>query len=220
MNVLARLVGLLLLAGCAPVQPPAQPAPARWEAEIQAFERADRVAPPQPGGVVFTGSSSIRLWDGLAGDFPGVPVISRGFGGSQLADVVRFADRIILPYRPRTVLVYGGDNDLAEGKTPEQVFADYQALVRRIHAVLPDARIGFISIKPSPSRWHLAPAVRAANARVREHAARDPRLFYVDVFTPMLGPDGAPRTDLFLADRLHMNRRGYEIWKAAVAPHL
>lgn len=220
MNRVSGLLVSLLLAACAGTPPPVQPVPARWEPEIQAFERADRASPPAPGGVVFTGSSSVRLWDRLAEDFPGVPVINRGFGGSQLGDVVRLADRIILPYRPRTVLVYGGDNDLAEGRTPEQVFRDFQALVRRVHAQLPEARIGFISIKPSPSRWHLAPQVRAANGMVEGFATRDPRLFYVDVFTPMLGPDGTPRADLFLEDQLHMNRRGYEIWKAAVAPHL
>ena len=219
----ARLSAVLLLGACVPAQAPAPqaaPSVSQWETEIQAFERADRERRAQTGGVVFTGSSSIRLWETLADDFPDARVLNRGFGGSQLEDVLRYADRVVVPYRPRVVFVYGGDNDLASGKSPERVLADYQQLVQRIRQRLPETRIGFISIKPSPSRWHLAPAVRAANELVREYSANDPRLFYVDVFTPMLGPDGKPREDLFLDDMLHMNQKGYAIWRAAVAPHL
>lgn len=223
MKILPKLLAVLLLIGCVQVRAPApqvQPNPPKWEAEIQVFERADQERRPEPGGVVFTGSSSVRLWETLAEDFPDTRVLNRGFGGSELEDVLRHADRIIIPYRPRLVLVYGGDNDLAAGKTPERVLADYQALVQRIQQRLPNTRIGFISIKPSPSRWHLAPAVRAANEMVREFSARDPRLVYIDVFTPMLGPDGMPRDDIFLDDKLHMNQKGYVIWRSVIAPYL
>ena len=221
MKTLTSLLTAVLLAGCgqAPIPQP-QPSQVSWEADIQAFERADREAQPDTGAVLFIGSSSIRLWESMSDDFPATRVLNRGFGGSQLEDLVRYADRIVLPYRPRLVFVYAGDNDVNAGKTPERVLMDYQALVRRIHQRLPETEIAFISIKPSPSRWHLAPAVRAANELVREFSAQDPRLGYVDVFTPMLGPDGEPREELFLEDELHMNRAGYAIWKAAVAPHL
>jgi lysophospholipase L1-like esterase len=223
MKIFALLVALFLSgcgAGPAPSPPTPAAASAAWEADIQRFEQADRERPPTPGGVLFVGSSSIRMWDTLQEDFAGVPVLNRGFGGSELGDVVRYADRIVLPYRPRLVMVYAGENDLTAGKTPEQVLADYQALVQRIHRALPQARVGFISIKPSPSRWHLEAQMRQANAMVRNYVQRDPRLFYVDVFTAMLDAQGRPREELFLEDRLHMNRQGYAIWRAAVLPHL
>jgi lysophospholipase L1-like esterase len=206
----------LLLAGPAHAQADF----ARWEPEIQAFEAADRQSPPPPGGVVFVGSSTIRMWETLARDFPGVPVLNRGFGGSELADVVHFADRIVLPYRPRLVMVYAGDNDLNAGKTPERVLADYRALVETIHRALPQARIGFLSIKPSPSRWKLADQMRAANDLVKRYTATDARLFYVDTFTPMLRPDGTPRAELFREDMLHMNAQGYALWRSIVASYL
>lgn len=211
---------LLLAALLVPASAHAQTSFEQWEPEIQTFEAADRASVPAPGGVLFVGSSTIRMWETLAADFPGVPVINRGFGGSQLADAVHFADRIILPYRPRMVLVYAGDNDLNAGKSPEQVLADYRALVAKIHGALPATRIGFLSVKPSPSRWKLAAEMRRANALVKEFSASDPRLFYVDTFTPMLGPDGGPRPELFREDMLHMNARGYALWRSIVAPYL
>lgn len=203
----------LLLQACAT-------APGPWEAEVARFEAADRGRAPAPGGVLFAGSSSIRLWTALEHEFPGVPIINRGFGGSQMEDLLRYVDRLVLAYRPRIVFVYEGDNDLNAGDAPETLLAEYRELVRRIHERLPQTRIGFISIKPSPSRWHLAPSVRRANEMVRDFTATDPRLFYVDVFTPMLGADGAPRPELYLADRLHMSEAGYAIWRDAVAPHV
>lgn len=213
----------LLLASAAQAQTPA-PRPAdpfaQWEPEIQQFEAADRRQAPPPGGVVFTGSSTIRLWDTLAQDFAGTPVLNRGFGGSQMVDALHFADRIILPYKPRLVLVYAGDNDLAAGVSPEQVLANYRALVERIHRALPTTRVGYLTIKPSPSRWELAAKMKATNELIRAYTASDPRLLYIDTFTPMLDPNGQPRPELFREDMLHMNPRGYAIWKTIVAPYL
>jgi lysophospholipase L1-like esterase len=199
---------------------PSQPGPQRWEADIRAFEEADRKAPAPEGAVLFVGSSSIRMWDTLQRDFPDVRLVQRGFGGSTLADVVFYADRIILPYRPRMVVVYAGDNDLAAGKTPETVFADYKALVRKIRRALPRTRIAFIAIKPSLARWKLIASIRKANALIEEHASRHRRLRYVDVFTPMLDRDGTPRKELFVEDGLHLNARGYALWKDVLAPTL
>jgi lysophospholipase L1-like esterase len=198
-----------------------QAAPAnKWEAEIKKFEEADRQSAPPKNAVLFIGSSSIRIWKDLAADFPNVKVINRGFGGSQIADSTRYVDRIVTPYKPRMVVLYAGDNDLAAGKTPEQVFDDYKAFVARVRQGVPSARIAFISIKPSPSRASLLDAMRQVNAMVKDYAARNKNLVYIDVFTPMLQPDGQARGELFGPDNLHMNRSGYELWRGIVAPYL
>jgi lysophospholipase L1-like esterase len=192
----------------------------QWEPEIRAFEVADRERPPKPGGVVFVGSSSIRLWATLADDFPGVDVLNRGFGGSEIADSTHFAGRIVVPYRPREIVFYAGDNDLASGRTPADVLGDFDAFVRRVRRDLPRVGIDFVSIKPSPARVALLGKMREANALVRRYAARRRGVVYVDVFTPMLDAAGRPRPELFGEDGLHMNRTGYELWTRAIAPRL
>ncbi|MBU6401342.1 MAG: hypothetical protein KGS61_13585 [Verrucomicrobia bacterium] len=193
---------------------------ARWENEIRAFEASDRTNPPPPQANLFVGSSSIRLWKTLPADFPARPVINRGFGGSEIADSTAFADRIIVPYHPRLVVLYAGDNDIAAGNSPERVLADYRAFVRKIETELPNARIAFIAIKPSLARWKLVDNIRNANARVEEFAATDRRQVFIDVFTPMLGPDGRPRPELFAPDGLHLNHKGYAIWATRIRPLL
>jgi len=220
----AACLGLAVLGaacGAAPaqVQRPAQ-GERPFEVEIRRFEEEDRRSPPPPHAVLFTGSSSIRLWSTLARDFEGIPVIQRGFGGSQMADLVHYAPRIVLPYRPGTVLVYEGDNDIASGKTPRQVHKDWRALVGLIHRELPSTHILFISIKPSPARWRMVRRVREANALIRRHCSTDRRLGYVDVFTRMLGRDGRPRRELFLEDGLHLNAEGYALWTRIIRPLL
>ena len=192
----------------------------RWESAIAAFEVMDRTNPPPRGAILFVGSSSIRLWPHLAQDFPGHQVIQRGFGGSELSDAVAFADRIVLPYRPKIILVYAGDNDIANGKSPERVLADFRAFVEKVRAALPQTRIGFIAIKPCPARKAFLSQVRAANRLIKEYAGRDEYLFFVDVFTPMLGSDGGLRPELFGADGLHMNEKGYALWASLIGPVL
>jgi lysophospholipase L1-like esterase len=193
---------------------------ARFESEIRAFESADRASMPSPGGIVFFGSSSIRRWTSLAADFPGLPVLNRGFGGSTFPEANHYVARAVLPYRPRTVVVYEGDNDLVFGRTPQQVLADYREFVRLVRDSLPSARIVVVGIKPSPSRWELAGAQREANRLLRDAVARDTLQSYVDVFAPMLGASGRPRPELFVGDSLHMTPTGYAIWRAQVAPQL
>lgn len=192
----------------------------KWNAAIDKFTAADQTNPPPRHGVVFVGSSSIVKWASLARDFPGMPVINRGFGGSQLADSVTFADRIVIPYQPRVVVLYAGDNDLNAGKTPEIVFADFKAFVAKIHAALPQTRIVFIAIKPSPSRWKLRDSIVRANGLVAAECARDPRLAFADIYTPMLNAQGEPRPELFVKDMLHINEAGYAVWTPVVAPLL
>lgn len=205
-------------AGVAPRIPEQVSSPA-WETDMQRFEAADAQSPPPRGGVLFIGSSSIRFWDTLAQDFPGVPVINRGFGGSELRDSTWYADRIIVPYAPRQILIYAGDNDLNAGRTPQQLRADFIAFVERVRRDLPKAKIAYISNKPSPSRAQLLPVQREANTLIAAEAERL-GVDYIDIFTPMLDASGQPDESLFVEDRLHMNRAGYVIWQRAIAPYL
>lgn len=190
----------------------------KWAKEMAAFEEQDR-KDPAIGGIVFVGSSSIRLWD-LEKSFPEMAALNRGFGGSEIPDSVNHVDLLVIRHKPRTVIFYAGDNDIANGHSPQQVFNDYKAFVTKVHAALPQTRIAFIGIKPSIQRWALVDKVRAANALVREFAATDDRLGFIDVDGPMLGWDEKPRKDLFVQDGLHMTPKGYELWTALVRPFL
>jgi lysophospholipase L1-like esterase len=194
------------------------PAENPFEKEIQAFEAADRTNPPPRGAILFVGSSSIRKWTTLSQDFSGIKAINRGFGGSQIADSTFFADRIIVPYAPKLIVMFAGDNDLAAGKTPERVFTDYQEFVRKIHERLPETRILYISIKPSPSRWKLKDEQIAANRMIA--AITDSLLDFVDVYPAMLGPDGKPRSELFVKDGLHLSEAGYGLWTRLIKPRV
>jgi len=224
------LLMLLVASGCQHVprpivttpEPIAAPAstPSPFESEIVAFETADRLHAPPHGGIVFVGSSSIRLWHDLPQAFPDHVVVNRGFGGSTFPDVIRFAPRIVLPLAPSTVVIYAGDNDIAAGRTPAQVLADYRTLVGLLRRDLPKVRIVLVSIKPSPSRWALVDRMREANALLRHEVAREKRATFVDVFTPMLGSDGLPRLELYARDALHMTPAGYALWQQRIAPAL
>lgn len=191
----------------------------RWEPNIARFEAKDKESPPAKNGIVFVGSSSIVGWD-LKKSFPDSKALNRGFGGSQLADSVRYADRIVTAYEPRVVVLYAGDNDLASGKKPEQVFADYQAFVKKVHDKLPQTRIVYIAVKPSIKRWSLIEKIRQTNKLIADFAAKDERLKFVDVDKPMLGEDGKPRKELLKDDGLHLNAEGYAVWAKLVAPLL
>jgi lysophospholipase L1-like esterase len=211
----------------APSRPPVAPAAAtlpnldRFANEIDGFDAADRAAPPAPGGIVFVGSSTIRLWSSLASDFAGLPVINRGFGGSTFPEALHYLQRTVVRYHPRMVVVYEGDNDLAGGRTPQQIADDYRAFVRGVRDSLPNARIVFLAIKPSPSRWKLESQRQEANGLVRAIVAKDANQAFVDVGTPMIDPSsGHPRPALYRADSLHMTPAGYAIWRATVAPVL
>lgn len=190
----------------------------RFEAEIAKYEAADRTAAPAPGGILFVGSSSIRLWTTLAADFPGQPVINRGFGGSTISEVMHYAPRIVLPYRPRRIVLYAGENEIASGRPAPRVAKDYERFVGLVRQELPATQIVFISVKPSPSRWALQSQLRETNRLVRAFAATDPRQSFVDVFTPMLGANGRPRPELFVADSLHMTPQGYALWRTHLSP--
>ena len=227
--VLAAVLAMGSLAGAQAEGPVAQTPPAqqlaavdpRWSASLEAFAAADLKQAPLPGGVVFVGSSSIRLWNDLETSFADQPVvIKRGFGGSQLLDCVKLVNRLVLPYKPRMVVVYAGENDLAEGATPRDVAERFVAFVRAVKADLPDSRIAFVSIKPSPSRSGMIAAVRETNELIKAYSTTEPQLDFIDVFSSMLDVNGQPRGELFLGDRLHLNAEGYALWQRIIALHL
>lgn len=193
---------------------------AKWEKEIAAFEQADAKNPPDRGGIVFVGSSSIRLWKTLAEDFPQHRVLNRGFGGSEIADSSYFAERIILPYAPRLVVLYAGGNDLNSGKPPEQVIADFKTFFATVRAKLPDAEIAYISSAGNPARWAQVERVKAVNTSIEAFLKDQPRAKFIDVFHRMLGDDGLPRPEIFVADKLHMNAEGYKLWTEIIRPLL
>ena len=222
-----RVAALGLLLSAAPAlqaasapEVEALPAPyAQWQSSIEAFAAADQARQPEPGGVLFVGSSSIRFWTHLPQDFRQTPVvINRGFGGSTMADCLFFVKKLVVQYQPRQVMVYAGDNDLAQGRTPAQVLESFQGFVRAVRSELPGTRIGYISIKPSPARARLLPLVRETNALLASYVRTLPEADYIDIFTPMLEADGTPRAGLYGPDRLHMNEAGYALWRTVIGP--
>ena len=227
------VVGLLFILGVSSSQLRAQtartsrtqeaaaPAAERWEPAIHKFEEQDKVSPPPQHAIVFVGASSIVRWN-LPQYFPefGPKAINRGFGGSVMADSVRYADRIVIPYKPRLVVLYAGDNDVEAGIPPRQIAGGFAEFDRKVHAALPETRIIFISIKPSLRRWKWIDQIRESNALVREYCTKHPNLAYVDIERQMLGADGKPNPELLVEDGLHMTPKGYAIWTAALKPLL
>lgn len=199
-------------------QVPTQVSNVAWAGDMAQFAAQDAASPPPRGGIEFIGSSSVRMWESLATDFPGQPVFNRGFGGSEVRDSTWYADRIVIPYAPCKVFFYAGDNDLNSGRSPAQVRDDVVAFVQRVHRDLPKTTVEIISIKPSPSRANLLPAVVEANGLIQKALVSLPNTGYTDVYTPMLGADGQPRAALFREDMLHMTPEGYAIWRKALAP--
>ena len=191
-----------------------------FEKEIAAYEAADKTDPPPPGAILFTGASGIRLWKTLAQDFPGFTVINRGFGGSQLSDSVYFAERIVIPYHPKTIVIQAGGNDINAGKTPEQVLADFQAWVVKVRAALPDVRLVYLGQGPSPARWTQREKQLRANQLVRDYIAAGKNMAFVDIWAPCIGPDGEPRPELYVADKLHPSAAQYQIRAKLIRPAL
>jgi lysophospholipase L1-like esterase len=190
----------------------------RWEKDIAAFEASDALSPPGKGEILFVGSSTIRLWD-LKASFPDLKTINRGFGGSEMQDSTRYVDRIVVPYAPRVVVVYAGDNDIM-GTPSEHIVIAFERFVRAVHTKLPDTKILYIGIKPSLLRWNQIDRMRQANAMIRQLCERDDRLAYVDTDSAMLGWDERPRKELYVADGLHLTALGYEILTSLVRPFL
>jgi lysophospholipase L1-like esterase len=218
----------------APVMPSIEPAPqaavpppVRWENEIAAFEKADMEQPPAPGGVVFLGSSNIRMWNTLDGDFPGLNVINRGVGGANLAELALFSHRLVPTAKPRAVVVSAGSNDIAAGATAEAVRDAFALLVKNLRAELPDVKIAFLAMLPSEKRWEQRDRQREANEAVRDFiAARVAAegdaagMVYIDANAAVLGPDDLPAVECFLDDKLHPSTIGNARRAAIIRPLL
>jgi len=213
----AAAVGLAFTLALSPSAQTAE----RWDAAIQKFEDQDKISPPPQNGIVFIGASSIVRWN-LAESFPalGAKAINRGFGGSQSVDAVRYVERIVVPYHPRLVVYYAGDNDVEANVPAAEIAHQFELFDRKVHAALPQTKIVFISIKPSIRRWQWIDTIRSANAMVKAYCAKQAHLAFVDIEQQMLGADGKPNPDLLVADGLHMTPAGYRIWTAALTPLL
>jgi lysophospholipase L1-like esterase len=203
-----------------PVVTPAATSFERWEKEIAAFEEADRRDPPRKGGILFIGSSTIKLWKTLAEDYPDHNVINRGFGGSTIADSTHFADRIIFPYEPTKIFLRAGGNDIHAGLLPAAVAQDFAEFVQVVRARLPRTEILFVPVNPTPARWGEADKNRELNRLIRTRVLSMPFVGYVDAEGFTVGPDGKPRSELFVEDQLHLNADGYKFLADEVRPYL
>lgn len=192
--------------------------PAKWQKQMAAFEEQDRANPPVQNVVLFLGSSSIRLWKTLAQDFPGVPVLNRGFGGSQIPDSIYYFDKLVTPSKPRMIVFFAGGNDINAGDTAEEVAANFRAFCAKVHNVLPKTRVLFISLPFVEKRWQHRAETALANTYVSAFCHSDPRLTYVDMNSVILTPEGKPRPEYYRADRLHMNADGYAVWTKVLRP--
>jgi len=199
---------------------PVNPGPKKWEKTIAAFEAADKVTPPPAQGIEFVGSSTMVKWKTLQEDFAGLPVFNRGFGGSQSSDVLHYFDRVILPYKPKTIVFYAGDNDLALGQTPAQVIGTWKKLMTRIIETLPETKVIYLSIRPSVKRESLIGQQKEVNKGIKALIEGQKNVQFVDLFPALLGSDGKARADLLVADMLHLNAEGYKVLTSIVHPLL
>ncbi len=196
---------------------PVQPDPNRFASEISAFEQWDNKNSFPADAVLFVGSSSIRMWQTRA-SFPDLPVINRGFGGSHISDINFYFKRVVLPYKPKLIVFYAGDNDIVSGKSAQQVLEDFRRFVEMVREELPRTPIIFISIKPSESRWNFWPVTKQANEMIRLFCEKNNRLTFVDAGSVLLNADGKANNEFFLADKLHMNEMGYHKWTQILRP--
>ena len=202
---------------------PARPAPKphdfdKWEKEIAAFEAADKANPSRRGGILFIGSSTIRMWKTLDQDFPDRNILNRGFGGSEIADSTHFIPRVVFPYAPKQIFLRAGGNDIHNARPPEEVAMDFALFVRKVRERLPDTEIVYISFNPAPSRWGENDKLQLLNTMIRKLMRRMPHVKFVDAYDISLTPDGQARPELFIKDMLHFNAEGYKLLAARVRP--
>ena len=188
--------------------------PSRWAEAIDAF---DADAPNRPkGAIVLTGSSSFARWRSMEADLAPLTVVPRGFGGSTMADVLHYVDRLVKPYQPRAVAIYEGDNDSFYGVDPMEIAGQTKQVIAKIHAMSPDTRVYLLSVKPSLARVSVWDKAKETTALYKQIAASDERLYFIDVATPFLKADGTVMDDVFVDDGLHLNDKGNMIWAKAI----
>jgi lysophospholipase L1-like esterase len=190
--------------------------------DIQNFKKQDSTHFPPRHAILFVGSSSFTKWVDVQKYFPAYTIVNRGFGGSSLPDVIRYADDIIFPYQPKQVVIYCGENDFASSDTVtvQTVFERFKQLFKMIRSRLDNVSVLYVSMKPSPSRERLRPKFEEANKLIKEYLGKKKNAVYIDVYHKMLNADGSPMKDIFLEDNLHMNAKGYAIWQKIIEPYL
>ncbi|HEX2853729.1 MAG TPA: GDSL-type esterase/lipase family protein [Opitutaceae bacterium] len=224
-KLLAIRAGLLALSvllasgGRAQAQTPVAPAN-RFEKEVQAYEAADKAARPPRGAILLAGDSQFFRWKTVEEDLAGYTVVNRGIDSFQFSDLLAFTDRLVLPYEPRLIILHVGGNDVHHGKTPDGLLADFKTFVQKVRGVFPQVPIAFTSITPSPGRWAEAGTRKQANHAIREYIATQKNLHFIDLWDAMLTPDGKPREDIWVEDRVHPNHAGYLIRVKIMRPLL
>ncbi len=188
----------------------------KWEGEMKRFAAMDEKKMPEKNGILFVGSSSIRMWD-TDTSFPDLDVTNRGFGGSQTSDVLYHFDKVVKKYEPRKIVFYCGDNDIAKGKTPQKVICDFKVFMKLVYDELPEGTmVYYLPIKPSQSRWKMWEEMNEVNMEIKKFADQLDQLEYVDTATVLLNDEGKPRDDIFMKDGLHLNETGYGLWNPVV----
>lgn len=214
---IVKVLGLVIVLCSLAAQ--AQP---RFQDEIKAFKKQDSISAPPKNAILFYGSSSFRLWKDLNDYFPGYTMINRGVGGATFPDLIGYVNDIVIPYAPKQIVIYCGDNDLASSDEviPRIVLNRFKDLVTLIRVKLPDVNIVYVAIKPSPGRRKLMPKIRITNNLIGQYLSKDKNASFIDIYNDMLTPKGKPIGELFKDDSLHMNEKGYAIWQKAIAPKL
>lgn len=192
----------------------------RWDKSIAQYEHKDSVSKPEPGGILMLGSSSFTIWQDVGDYFPGKNMVNRGFGGSQMSDVLYFKERLILPYRPKQIVIYEGENDIAAGEKPDSIFAELKQFVTWTRGQLPGIQISIVSMKPSPKRWELKETLLEMNKKLKQFAAENEDIDFINIWEPLIEPNGVPVNENYREDLLHLNANGYKIWKKAMTPYL
>jgi lysophospholipase L1-like esterase len=193
----------------------------RFETTILQFEEEDAKNGLHPDAVLFTGSSSIKRWETVKADFAPITVLNRGFGGSTIPEVLHYAERIILPHQPKTIVFYCGENDLSnDDAEAELALTSFKKFSEWMSRHLPETKLFFIAIKPSIKRWHYWPKMQQANSMIENYINQNEKFYFVDVASKMLDNKGVVLQDIFVADDLHLNEKGYQIWEDVLKPYL
>jgi len=210
----------LLLAAAVPGFAAETPPENRFEKQVRLYEEGDRTNPPPQGAILLAGDSQFFRWKTYREDLPGYTIVNRGIDSFQTSDLVQFTERLVLPHRPRLIVLHVGGNDVHNGKSPERVLADFRAFVAKVRAVLPQVPIFFSSITPGPGRWDEAAQRKATNQVIKDYIATQPDLKFIDLWDAMLTPEGKPREDIWVEDRVHPNHAGYLIRVGIMRPLL